>query len=1050
MARADLPTDAKRELLYGVLALQLNFVSREDLQVALIAWREERNRSLAQLLVEQQALPPRRRSLLDELFREYLSQYGMDVSRGLEAACAYRPIPADLWNLAMPTLAKDQGTLPFHSTLQAQGDGPPLAFPVQSARNRYRIVRPHARGALGQVFVAQDEELNREVALKEIQEPYANLPDSRARFILEAEITGSLEHPGVVPVYSLGAHADGRPFYTMRFIKGQSLHDAIENFHARFKENYDPSERALQLRGLLIRFIAVCNTIAYAHARGVIHRDIKPSNIMLGPYGETLVVDWGLAKAFDQPMTPDSMELPVHPQSSHSTEATMLGQAVGTPAFMPPEQAMGRVDLVGPASDVYSLGATLYNLLAGVPAFTGRAADVLKQVQRHSFPPPRQVQRWIPPPLEAIVLKAMAFHPEDRYATANQLASDLERWLADEPVYAYREPFLDRVSRWTRRHRTLVYATTVLMVTALIGLTVGLYAVNQERALTKIKGDIADRNLRFAQKAIKECFVVATENPQLQQSKMRGVRKELLEKALEFYKEARYRKPNDDSIDEDYADNQFRIAVILDKIGKKEEAIKAYQDARDIFKKLLHDFPEDRDYQVNLGRTLNNLGTLQSGHEAKQSYEQALQVREQLALQHPDHAEYQFDLAGTYINLGVLHRNDFHRTKSLLDQARLKLLKLVEKEPRNQQYNAALASAYQNLGELHSRIPETVPEALNYYKESLFYREKLIHFFPTNSDHRANHARTRLYLARLLEQEGLLSDALNHVEQALQTLEVVCKDEPEVIEFQIDQARALLAKGHLLTMHKEQFDQGIQLQRQAVGIFEKYYIDPIEGQIDQATAYVSLARSLQKQETRSLEARDWYTKAIALLEKLSSQQSEHFEITPLRMRAYWGLGELLTLALKEPLQGLAYLDKALKLTAPGDPEYNMIRRDRCFALAWSGNHYQAMQLAEELIQQSRGSAESRGTILFDMACVGSLSAQAASVNAQLAPMERTKLTERYVKLAIQYLEQARLLKFFDQEEYRSALREDKDLDFLRKYEGFQRLLNQVNQANKTP
>ena len=177
--------------------------------------------------------------------------------------------------------------------------------PTPSARppadgQRFRVLRPHARGGLGAVFVALDDELHREVALKQILDRHADDPTSRQRFLLEAEITGGLEHPGIVPVYGLGTYADGRPYYAMRFIRGDSLKEAIERFHADEALKRDPGRRSLELRKLLRRFLDVCNAIDYAHSRGVLHRDLKPGNIMVGKYGETLVVDWGLAKATGQ------------------------------------------------------------------------------------------------------------------------------------------------------------------------------------------------------------------------------------------------------------------------------------------------------------------------------------------------------------------------------------------------------------------------------------------------------------------------------------------------------------------------------------------------------------------------------------------------------------------------------------------------------------------------------------------------------------------------------------------------------------------------------
>src|SRR5262249_16684515 len=203
------------------------------------------------------------------------------------------------------------------------------------------------------------------VALKVIRPELADHPTNRTRFRIEAEITGALEHPGIVPVYQLGRHADGRPYYCMRFIQGDSLRKEIERFHSE-NSGRDPGKQALGRRRLLGRFVAVCNTIAYAHSRGVLHRDIKPDNIVLGPYGETLVVDWGLAKLIGPPPEADGTDdSALRPLSASVSEDTVQGTVVGTPAYMSPEQASGLNDLIGPASDIYNLGATLFTLLTG-------------------------------------------------------------------------------------------------------------------------------------------------------------------------------------------------------------------------------------------------------------------------------------------------------------------------------------------------------------------------------------------------------------------------------------------------------------------------------------------------------------------------------------------------------------------------------------------------------------------------------------------------------------------------------------------------------------
>src|SRR5262249_55272367 len=206
-------------------------------------------------------------------------------------------------SLARASVPDLEGALACVGSAATGLDGDPdctASYSVGTATSegqRFRVLRPHAKGGLGAVFVALDEELHREVALKQILNHHADDPVSRQRFVLEAEVTGGLEHPGIVPVYGLGTYGDGRLYYAMRFIRGESLKRAIDGFHTDLASKRHSGRRSLELRKLLRCFLDVCNTIEYAHSRGVLHRDIKPSNIVVGKHGETLVVDWGVAKA---------------------------------------------------------------------------------------------------------------------------------------------------------------------------------------------------------------------------------------------------------------------------------------------------------------------------------------------------------------------------------------------------------------------------------------------------------------------------------------------------------------------------------------------------------------------------------------------------------------------------------------------------------------------------------------------------------------------------------------------------------------------------------
>jgi len=332
----------------------------------------------------------------------------------------------------------------------------------------------HAEGGLGIVYAAQDRSLKRSLAVKFIHDRVASDPASQSRFLLEAEVTSRLEHPGVVPVHGLGQSPDGRLFYAMRFIDGETFEAAIDRYHQQAKEGWDPSKREVQFRELLERFVAVCKTIAYAHNRGIVHRDIKPANIMLGRYGQTIVVDWGLALPVErQGVFKQSGERTLMPSSGSDSNRVVAG----TPEYMSPEQASGILDL-SPASDIYSLGATLYKVLTGASPFAG--PDCLSRVTRGEFSPPSKLNKKTPRPVEAVCLKAMSLLPQSRYSTAMELAGDVENYLADVPVSACRERLGSKLGRWSRQHRTAAQSLAgVLILLTVLGALAAAWMARQ-------------------------------------------------------------------------------------------------------------------------------------------------------------------------------------------------------------------------------------------------------------------------------------------------------------------------------------------------------------------------------------------------------------------------------------------------------------------------------------------------------------------------------------------------------------------------------------------
>ncbi len=281
-------------------------------------WVLDKATPLNQILVRQGALDRQTEPLLLAVLEKHLELHDHDVDKSLASVSSLGSLREDLAALNDSSIdaTLEVSSQPHSGKPAAVGDGPP--------KERFRILRPHARGGLGEVAVAMDQELHREVALKLIQQRYADDPNNRSRFVAEAEITGGLEHPGIVPVYGLGTHEDGRPFYAMRFIRGDSLREAAQRFHEQTYAN--ENERQMALRKLLGRFIDVCQAIEYAHSRGVLHRDLKPGNIMLGRFGETLVVDWGLAKSIGrEDSTAVSEEATLMPASHGSGENADAG-----------------------------------------------------------------------------------------------------------------------------------------------------------------------------------------------------------------------------------------------------------------------------------------------------------------------------------------------------------------------------------------------------------------------------------------------------------------------------------------------------------------------------------------------------------------------------------------------------------------------------------------------------------------------------------------------------------------------------------------------------
>ena len=622
--------DADRNLLFGILALQMDFITRDALIAAMNAWVLDKAKPLGRILVDQGALADAHRALLEALVAEHLAH-----ARRRPAAQPAPPSPARPGSARTSREVADPDVQASLS-LRRRPTTRPCDDPYgdadlrrraarPSAGARFRILRPHAKGGLGEVSVAHDEELNREVALKEIQADHADDPASRARFLLEAEITGGLEHPGIVPVYGLGHYADGRPFYAMRFIRGDSLKEAIERFHRRRGAGPRPGRAragscASCWGGSSTSATRWPTPTAAACCTATSSRATSCSASTARRWSSTGA--WPRSSAATEAGRRTTRRRPLRPPSAGGSAATLAGSAVGTPAYMSPEQAAGQLDRLGPASDVYSLGATLYHLLTGRLALRRAAtsADVLRKVERGEFPPPRAVHRAVPAALEAVCLKAMASGP--RTATprprpwpttssagwpTSRSRPGCEPFRAAGPALAPAASHLVDGRRGGGRGGPGPHSWRRSPCRA--GPT-GSCA--RPKCASRGRADRRRRGSHCALDAIRTLHTGASEDLLLKEPQFEAIRNKLLRTVLDFYRKLQEEMEppgvTDPSARADLADSYVAVATITAATGSKDEALAAFERARALFSQLLRSDPHNTRHLIGLADALHRIG----------------------------------------------------------------------------------------------------------------------------------------------------------------------------------------------------------------------------------------------------------------------------------------------------------------------------------------------------------------------------------------------------------------------------------------------------------
>ena len=496
----------ERDLIFGLQGVQIGLVESRTFIEAGLSWSRGEARNLREEVIRRAQINEEGVALLDRSVEIILKKHGVDEQKPPQAAGEGKQV---FESLGGAVAREDREGFPPTPEVPRPPDDLASTLVTQEAPGRYTLRKEQGRGGIGKVFAAFDEHVGRDIAIKELLlEPSGGTPGTpgrktaevAARLLREARITGQLEHPSIVPVYEIGRRADGTLYYTMKMVKGKTLYEVIReagSFEDRLK--------------LLPHFQDLGNAIAYAHHRGVIHRDIKPQNVMIGEFGETVVLDWGLAKPKGATGAGDArFQKEMQVLKEAAAGKSVDGEAIGTPEYMPPEQAWGDLERIDEGSDIYSLGALLYEILTGRPPFEGSSPfEVIGKVQQYGegkqgLTPVRSLEEKVPPELSAITEKALAPRPEQRYPSVKALIEEVDAYLQGKRVGAYQYSVWEIGKLFVRRHRALSGAIAAVLASILVAAVLVSLAY-QEAARQR---DMAQKNL--AEAFIKEAQMAET------------------------------------------------------------------------------------------------------------------------------------------------------------------------------------------------------------------------------------------------------------------------------------------------------------------------------------------------------------------------------------------------------------------------------------------------------------------------------------------------------------------------------------------------------------
>jgi tetratricopeptide (TPR) repeat protein len=764
---------SKDELKAAALAVKEGTPAREII-FAGAEWARRRSDGISVLdvLVRRKVLSaPRRRAIEQELGKD-----DPEVLRALtQAEVPLSEIQDDTSLRTEPSLSS--------SLDDSLGDDENVGLEI---KNRYEprldekgLPLQLGKGGIGSVYLVFDRFVGRDVALKELQGPEAGeaadthgTSAQEQRFLREARVTGQLEHPAIVPVYELGRRTSGNLYYTMRRVLGRNLHQAIRE------------AKTLEKRlDLLPHFISMCQALAYAHSRAVIHRDVKPQNVMIGQFGETYVLDWGLARVKGK-ADPRREELKLAPDITGDS----LGGAIGTPAYMSPEQARGQVDEIDERSDVFGLGAALYELLSGRPPYLGPSPiEVVDRVRAGPPQPLLELEPAAPRELVDVAQRAMSRLREDRYASAEALARDIEAWRAGRRVSAHQYSSWELLKGFTRKNRLAIAITLVALVALSSAATVAYWQVGKER----------DEARAFAQ------FYLDDVSPALAQ--LPGADElisTLTRRTLSHYE--RTVNPSSGT----YADRLhmaqalLRVGRLAYRVGQLEDARATFGRSRELLENLVRETEDDHAPAQAMAEALTGLGDVDSDQfreaDAELRYATAVEYSRRAERLAPEDREVLDTQSRTLSRLGNLLADQGRLTaaRPLQEAAVASDEKWLKTAPHQARPRNSLCLTLGYLGKLKEDLGR-FDEAEAHFRRALALSDSALVVDPDDFDAGESRLAALIELANLAHRRANAASAQQLLADAAKQSEALLGRSPDNADVALNAAHTWLALGDL-------------------------------------------------------------------------------------------------------------------------------------------------------------------------------------------------------------------------------------------------------------